>query len=526
VGPVRAVRRAGGERGAIAGRGSRRQPPADARKGSALRAIGLTKSRYKGDTSFEASKLTVVAWNYKDPKDRADARDVANIKRAVAIEEMDDVDVREVEVVLPNGASRMGSGAAAAASSSSCALPSPRPMFNATGSGTADGAAFAWSGLDVGGAPAHQPPLTRDEEDTRRDAPRPRTGGAREDRIPFSLEHKYSELHVLECCTLYAKTERFVDEWSTLRIENIEDEFQCASRECCDSTRGGRAVFIRKTKLVSVEVTGKTPLNCFQACCEFWSSLRCECCVMYHENGSWTGREPNYLHAVFETDAGPPFNPTRAVDFHAPPSYMRILLQWFHDSNVNLDGDVSASGGAPAVVGLAAPVRVTAPVGVASPVSAAAPAGVAAPVRVAELVVPAAMPPVSMPGDADGAVAAPAVVVLPAAPPPSLFGSIVGAVQDAAARVQRGGGGARDEKRGSEPAHPESGVGVLMDQEQARIHRLAESLIAFYAARSGERLNPGRPRTVDAAEAVIREYGIDDVRASLERSFGAVPEGW
>ena len=247
--------------------------------------------------------------------------------------------------------------------------------------------------------------------------------------------------------------------------------------------------------------------------------------MIYHENGSWTCTKPNVLRAVFETDAGPSFDPTRAVEFHAPPSYMRVLLQWFHDSNVNLDGDVSARGGAPtvgvqapqaAVVGVAAPVRVAAPAGVASPVS------VAAPVRVAELVVPAAMPPVSTPSDADAAVAAPAVVVISAALTPSLFGSIVGAVQDAAARVQLGGGGARDEKRGSEPAHPESEV----DQEQARIHRLAESLIAFYAARAGDSLNSRQPRTVAAAETVIREYGVDDVRASLERSFGAVPEGW
>ena len=98
--------------------------PADARKGSAFRAIGLTKSHYQGDTSFEASKLTAIAWNYKDPKDRADARDVADIKRAVAMEESDDLDVREVEVVLPKGAPRLGSGAAAASPSAGAAAAS------------------------------------------------------------------------------------------------------------------------------------------------------------------------------------------------------------------------------------------------------------------------------------------------------------------------------------------------------------------------------------------------------------------
>src|SRR4051812_28795158 len=75
--------------------------PADAKKGVALRAIGLTKSEYKGDLGFETSKLTVMAWGYKDPKDRPDARHVAKLKRAVANEEGDDNDdVREVQVVL------------------------------------------------------------------------------------------------------------------------------------------------------------------------------------------------------------------------------------------------------------------------------------------------------------------------------------------------------------------------------------------------------------------------------------------
>ena len=98
-------------------------PPAEARKGVALRAIYLTKSEFKGDVSFEASKLTVIAWGYKDPKNRADARHVAELKDAVAREESDNVEVREVEVVLRPGAPRFSSSApaasAAAASSGS-----------------------------------------------------------------------------------------------------------------------------------------------------------------------------------------------------------------------------------------------------------------------------------------------------------------------------------------------------------------------------------------------------------------------
>ena len=96
--------------------------PAEARKGVALRAIGLTKSEFKGDASFEASKLTSIQWGYKDPKDSPEARDVAEIKHAVAVEENDDdADVREVEVVLRPGAPRLGSPVVAAAAGAAAA---------------------------------------------------------------------------------------------------------------------------------------------------------------------------------------------------------------------------------------------------------------------------------------------------------------------------------------------------------------------------------------------------------------------
>ena len=64
------------------------------------------------------------------------------------------------------------------------------------------------------------------------------------------------------------------------------------------------------------------------------------------------------------------------------------------------------------------------------------------------------------------------------------------------------------------------------EAERARVRRLAESLIAFYATRPRESLNPNRPRTASAAVAVIMQYGEDDVRASLMMSYGELPEGW
>jgi len=91
--------------------------PADAKKGVAFRAIGLTKSEYKGDMGFEASKLTAITWGYKDPKDRTDARHVAKLKQAVANEEDDDGEVREVQVMLRPGAPRLSSAASSPAAS-------------------------------------------------------------------------------------------------------------------------------------------------------------------------------------------------------------------------------------------------------------------------------------------------------------------------------------------------------------------------------------------------------------------------
>jgi len=58
------------------------------------------------------------------------------------------------------------------------------------------------------------------------------------------------------------------------------------------------------------------------------------------------------------------------------------------------------------------------------------------------------------------------------------------------------------------------------------VRLLAESLIAFYATRRRESLNPNRPRTASAAAAVIQRHGEDDVRASQMRSYGELPEGW
>ena len=86
-------------------------PPVEARKGVAFRAIGLTKSEFKGDVSFEASKLAVFAWDYKDTKNRTD---VADVKRAVAMEESE---VREVEVVLRPGAPRHSTSSSSSSTS-------------------------------------------------------------------------------------------------------------------------------------------------------------------------------------------------------------------------------------------------------------------------------------------------------------------------------------------------------------------------------------------------------------------------
>lgn len=100
--------------------------PAEARKGLLLRAIGLTKSAFRDDVSFDAHKFTAIVWGYKDPKNRPNACHAAKLKRAVAKEENDeDVDVREVEVLMHPGAPRWStpttSSAKSASSSSSSA---------------------------------------------------------------------------------------------------------------------------------------------------------------------------------------------------------------------------------------------------------------------------------------------------------------------------------------------------------------------------------------------------------------------
>ena len=45
-------------------------PYPEAKKGAAMRAIGLTKSAFRDEISFEATKVCAITWTYKDPATR------------------------------------------------------------------------------------------------------------------------------------------------------------------------------------------------------------------------------------------------------------------------------------------------------------------------------------------------------------------------------------------------------------------------------------------------------------------------